>query len=138
MNKYNGLSKYKQQKIMRCFCADVTATQAALLLSMNRKTINRYYAEFRKRIYAYQCAEKDTICGVVEVDESYFGATRPRRLAGAGKLKRERATLKQPVFGIFERDGRVYTEIMPDCSKPTLQSIIGGKVALESEIVSDG
>jgi len=25
-----------------------------------------------------QCAEKDKICGVVEVNESCFGATRPR------------------------------------------------------------
>ena len=31
-----------------------------------------------------------------------------------GKLKRGRGTLKQPVFGVFERDGRVYTEIVPD------------------------
>ncbi len=35
-----------------------------------------------------------------------------------GKLKRGRGTLKQPVFGIFERNGRVYsTEIVPDCKR---------------------
>ena len=28
---------------------------------------------------------------------------------------------KTVVFGIFERQGRVYPEIVPDCSKPTLQ-----------------
>jgi|GEM_PF-5418813 len=75
---------------------------------------------------------------MVEVDESYFGATRPHQLAGVGKLKPERTTLKQPVFGLFERDGRIsYTEVVPDSSKPTLQRIIGAKVALESELVSD-
>ncbi len=26
----------------------------------------------------------------------------------------------QPVFGIFERQGEVYTEIIPDCSQATL------------------
>jgi transposase-like protein len=138
MNKYNGLSRYFQRKVISHFCADVTATQAALLLSMNRKTLNRYYGLFRQEIYQKQCLEKARLCGVVEVDESFFGVTRPRGLAGVGKLKRGRGTLKQPVFGIFERQGRVYTEVIPDCSRPTLQGIIRGKVSLESVIVSDG
>ena len=46
--------------------------------------------------------------------------------------------MKQPVFGIFERSGRVYTEIVPDCQKPTLQAIIRGKVNLKSIIHTDG
>ena len=54
-----------------------------------------------------------------------------------GKLKRGRGTLKQPVFGIFERNGRVYTEIVPDCKMKTLQEVIIGKVSLESVIYSD-
>jgi len=49
-----------------------------------------------------------------------------------------RGTLKQPVFGLFERDGRVYTEIVPDCKKRTLQRVILGKVSIESIIYSDG
>ena len=72
----------------------------------------------------------------IEVDESYFGASRPR---GAPKqLKRGQGTLKQPVFGIFERDGQVYTAIVPDCKKATLQAIILGEVSLETVIYSDG
>ena len=46
--------------------------------------------------------------------------------------------MKQPVFGIFERGGRVYTEIVPDAKKKTLQAVIRGKVALEATVVSDG
>ena len=42
------------------------------------------------------------------------------------------------MFGLYERNGQVYTEIVPDCSKHTLQSIIRGKVTLESVINSDG
>jgi endonuclease/exonuclease/phosphatase family metal-dependent hydrolase len=34
---------------------------------------------------------------------------------------------QRPLFGIFERDGMVCTEIVPDCSKATLQGIIRGK-----------
>ena len=74
--------------------------------------------------------------GTVEVDESFFGAARPRGVVGS--RKRGRGTLKQPVFGIFERGGRVYTEIIPDAKKATLQEVIRGRIALESVVISDG
>ena len=45
---------------------------------------------------------------------------------------------KTVVFGIFERQGHVYTEIVPDCSKPTLQGIIRGRVDPRTVINSDG
>lgn len=45
--------------------------------------------------------------------------------------------MKQPVFGLFKRDGAVYTEIIPDCKKKTLQGIIRGRVALNTVIYSD-
>lgn len=80
--------------------------------------------------------KKNQLYGSIEVDESYFGAKRQRGYHG--KLKRGRGTLKQPVFGIFERDGRVYTEIVPDCTAKSLQAIILGKVSPDSVIYSDG
>ena len=45
------------------------------------------------------------------VDESYFGAKRIKGKRGRG------AGSKTPVFGILERGGKVYTEIIPDCAK---------------------
>lgn len=45
---------------------------------------------------------------------------------------------KTIVFGIFKRNGNVYTEIVPDCSSGTLQAVIRGRVDLESIIHSDG
>ena len=119
-----------------CFCADITASQAAVLLGRNRNTINHWYRVFREAIYRHQEALKDSLVGKVEVDESYFGAKRVRGFHG--KRKRGRGTSKQPVFGVFEREGRVYTEIIPDCKKATLQAVIKGKVALDSVIYSDG
>ena len=72
---------------------------------------------------------------MVEVDESFFG---PARVRGRpGPRKKGRGTLKQPVFGIYEREGAVYTELVTDCSKETLQAIIRGKVSPESIIHSD-
>lgn len=136
MNKKNGLSRYRREKLMRAFCADLTASQAALVLGLSRTTANRYYGLFRKAIAAHQRAQKELLVGTVEVDESYFGASRPRGVPG--KLRPGRGTLKQPVFGLFERGGRVFTEIVPDTNKPTLQRLIRGRVALEATIVSDG
>jgi transposase len=133
-NRYSFRSRISEKKIreiVRCFSADLTALQAAELTGTNRNTINRIYLGLRQRIYA-ACEEQRPMFGVVEVDESLFG---PRRVKG----KRGRGAYgKTTVFGIFERDGQVYTEIVPDCSKATLQGIIRGRVDPATVINSDG
>jgi transposase-like protein len=121
---------------MHCFCLDLTATQTAQLLGFNRKTINRYYSRFRAAIFDRQERDKAAFTGVVEVDESFFGPTRLR--GHNAPRKRGRGTLKQPVFGVFERGGRVYTELIPDAKAQTLRKVIRGKVALDAVLVSDG
>ena len=76
--------------------------------------------------------------GEIEVDESYFGAGPAlwmRRVRG----KRGRgARGKTIVFGLLKRQGKVYTEIVPDCSSAVLQKVIKGKVDVDSVIHSDG
>ncbi len=70
--------------------------------------------------------------GAVEVDESYFGARRVRGKRGRG------AYGKTIVFGVLKRECKVYTEIVPDCSKPRLQGIIRRYVDVNTVIHSDG
>ena len=135
MFKNSKLSRYKVGKIIECFCIDIDATKTALLLKLNRKTVNRYFLAFRRLIYLHQVSQKEQILGVVEVDESFFGPTRVR--GRPGPRKRDRGTLKQPVFGICEREGAVCTELVTDCPARTLQAIIRGKVSPESIIHSD-
>ena len=94
-------------------------------------TVNRYLRLIRQRI-ALHCAKESPFSGTVEMDESYFGARRVKGKRGRG------AAGKKPVFGIYERGGCVYTEIVPDCSKAPLQAIIHGKVDVQSVINSDG
>jgi len=130
------LSKYKLKKILKCFCVDVDATRTAHLTGINRNTVNRYYLWFRRLVFFKRTNDLHRITGAAELDESYFGASRLR--GNHRKRKRGRGTLKQPVFGIFERDGTVYTEIVPDCSKKTLQSLILGRIAPEAVIHTDG
>ncbi|MBI1999022.1 MAG: IS1595 family transposase [Parcubacteria group bacterium] len=126
----------KITKLIECFCLDIDATRTTALVHVNRKTTNRYFMLFRLAIYWHQVKEKNKVIGEAECDESYFGAKRKRGFRG--KLKRGRGTQKQPVFGVFERDGRVFTEIVPDCKKKTLQALILGKISSDTVIYTDG
>lgn len=121
---------------MRCFCSDIDATKTAEILDLNRNTINRYYRVFREAIFRKQQEDLSMFFGEVELDEAYFGA---KRLRGVNMpQKRGRGTGKQPVFGVFEREGRVYTELIPDAKSETLRKAIRGKVSLESIVFTDG
>jgi len=132
-NKYikrSRISEAKFREFVKCFALDLDAYKIALLTGLNRNTVNRYLLLIRKRIAEY-CEHASPFQGEVEVDESYFGAKRIKGKRGRG------AYGKTPVFGILQRGGMVYTEIVPDCAKQTLQGIIRGKVDLESVIHSD-
>ena len=133
-NRYafrSRISEAKIRQIVKLFAVDLDASQIAEVVGVNRNTVNRYLAAIRERIARY-CEAESPVSGEVEVDESYFGARRVRGLRGRG------ARGKTIVFGLFKRNGRVYTEVVPDCSKATLQGIIRGRVDLESVIHSDG
>lgn len=136
MYKYSKLPTQKVNKIINHFCVDITASKTANLIGTNRNTVNHWYSIFRKAIYVHQMLDFEKMFGEVELDESYFGAKRIRGYHG--KLKRGRGTLKQPVFGILKRNGKVYTEIIPNCKKKILQDIIKGKIAPSTIIYTDG
>ena len=133
-NKYvnrSRVSEAKFRELVKYFSLDLDAQKITTLTRLNRNTVNRHIALFRKRI-AEICETETPFQGVVEVDESYFGAKRIRGKRGRG------AAGKIPVFGILQRKGKVYTEIVPDCAQATLQAIIRGKVSPDSVIHSDG
>ena len=122
----------RRRRILRLFALDLNAMQIAALSGCSRVTINRYLRVLRERMAAHCDACSPMVSGEVEVDESYFGARR-------AKGKRSRGAFgKTAMFGLFKRHGRVYTEIVPDCSKATLQAIIRGHVRADSIIYSDG
>jgi len=125
------ISEPQFRQIVRLFALDLDATQIAALAGLNRNTINRYLRGIRERIAEY-CESQSPFSGEIEVDESYFGARRIKGKRGRGAFG------KTAVFGVFKRNGCVYTEIVPDCRKTTLQGIIRGRVTLDSVIYSDG
>lgn len=59
-------------------------------------------------------------------------------LAACVGLRGRGASGKTIVFGLLKRDGKVYTEIVPDCKKVTLQAIIRGRVTMEAVIHWEG
>ena len=133
-NKYarrSRISERKFRELIRYYALDLDASRIAALSNLNRNTVNRYLQLVRIRL-AETCEEESPLRGEVELDESYFGPHRVRGKRGRG------ASGKTPVFGIFLRGGRVYTRIVPDCSKASLQRVIRGKVDLASVIHSDG
>ena len=133
-NKYANRSKITEAKILqivKLFSLDLDASQIAKITGLNRNTINRYLSEIRKRISEY-CQLQSPFSGEIEVDESFFGARRVKGKRGRGAFG------KTIVFGIFKRNGKVYTEIVPDCRRATLQAVIRGRVSLKSVIHSDG
>src|SRR3989338_6030011 len=69
------------------------------------QTITRVYQKLREAIYHIAELEGGKLKGEIEIDEDYFGGRR--------KGKRGRgAAGKSIVFGLLERDGRVYTKVV--------------------------
>ena len=99
---------------------------------MNRNTVNRYFNLFRCAILNNGANETDKISGSFELDESYFGARRVRGKKGRG------AAGKTPVFGLLKRNGKVRVEVVKNCSKEQLMSIIQGHILEGSTINTDG
>ena len=99
----------------KLFALDLEATQIAELANLNRNTVNRFLKAIRERL-AEHSEQQSPFAGEVEVDESFFGARHVKGKRGRG------ASGKTIVFGVFKRNGKVYTEIVPDCSKATLQA----------------
>ncbi|MGC2235691.1 MAG: IS1595 family transposase [Pyrinomonadaceae bacterium] len=133
LNRYyrrSRISEHKFRQIIKYFALDLTANRTAQLTGLTHKTVNQIYLKIRVRL-AQDCQRQSPFAGVVEVDESYFGARRVRGKRGRG------ASGKTIVFGIYKRNGKVYTEIVPDCARRTLQAIIRGRVSVESVIHSD-
>lgn len=102
-NKYinrSRISETKFREIVRNFSLDLDAQKITTLTRLTRNTINRYLHLIRIRIAEF-CEAEAPFHGVVEADESYFGAKRIRGKRGRG------AAGKTPVFGILQRHGKV-------------------------------
>ena len=125
------ISRSKFSLIVRYFCEDLTAWETSNLVRLNRHTVEKYFTLFRKLVFK-ESLRGEKLFGEVEVDESYFGATRVRGRKGRG------AGGKIPVVGLLKRNGRVYTKIVTDCTREELMPVIKGRVLEGSTVYTDG
>ena len=123
LNRYyrrSRISEPKFREIIKYFVLDLTANRTAQLTGLTHKSVNQIFLKIRLRL-SEDCQRQSPFSGEVEVDESYFGAKRVKGKRGRG------ASGKTIVFGIYKRNGKVFTEIVPNVQKKTLQAIIRSK-----------
>ena len=134
-NRYfirSRISEKKFREIIKLFSGDLTASQIALFSGVSRNGVNRILKEVRIRVAEFCEQESIFKTGEVEMDESYFGARRVRGLRGRG------ARGKTIVFGLRKRKGKVYTQVVRNCSKKELIPLISKKISKSAIIYTDG
>ncbi len=111
LNRYYRRSRIAEKKfreIIKYFALDLTANRTAELTGLTHKTVNQIYLKIRQRL-AEESLRQSPFSGEVEVDESYFGAKRVKGKRGRG------AGGKTIVFGIYKRNGKVFTRTRAGC-----------------------
>jgi transposase len=117
-SKQKSLSKLRREiAIIKGFYQQQPAYRLASDLNLDVKVVTRIYQRLREVLFHTTALEGAKLSGEIELDESYFGGRR-KGLRGRG------ATGKSIVFGLLERDGRVYTKVVEDVSAETLMAHI--------------
>jgi len=117
--------------VLSAFRRQQTARLTALDLGLDYKAVKRIYDHVRLAII--RTCEREgraLLSGEIELDEAYFGGRRKGR-RGRG------AAGKSVVFGLLERQGRVYTKVVDGISAPVLMDIIRRKTRKGSVYYSD-
>ena len=130
-NKYiyrSRISEKKFREILKYFAQDIEATKIANLTGISRISINKILENIRI-LMASECEKISKFSGEIEIDESYFGSKRVRGKRGRG------AANKTPVFGMLKRDGKVYTQIVKNCSANELLPILKEFSELDSSTI---
>jgi transposase len=120
----------RELAILKGFYQTQPAYKLAHDLCLDYQTVTRVYQNLREAVYHVAELEGRKLSGEIEMDESYFGGRR--------KGKRGRgARGKSIVFGLLERDGRVYTRIVEGVSALELMEIIKKKTRKGSVYFTD-
>ncbi|WP_407712681.1 IS1595 family transposase [Campylobacter hominis] len=133
-NKYiknSKISEAKFREILKYFCEDLEINKISKFSGISRQSLSKIFKEIRI-LMAKECEKISKLDGEIEIDESYFGAKRGRGKRGRG------ASGKTPVFGLLKRNGKVYTQIVKNCSANELLPILRDYSEIEnSTIYSD-
>ena len=118
--------------LCKYFCEDIPASQAARLAGVNRNTAQSIYGKLRVRVCEIADLEAEEFIGEIEIDEAYFGPTRVRGKRGRGAGK------KIPVIGILKRDGKVFTQVIENCTAKQIWPVIKENISFTATVYTDG
>jgi transposase len=116
--------------IITGFYQQQPAYRVANDLDVDYQTVTRVYQRLREAIYHVAELEAGKLKGEIEIDEGYFGGRRKGR-RGRG------AAGKSVVFGLLERNSRVYTRVVEHVTKEELMDIIQKKTKKGSVYYTD-
>lgn len=129
--RQKGFKKLKRELyILAGFHQQLSALQLSKDLNISYHAVTRVYQKMREVLYHICELEGAKLSGEIELDESYFGG---RRKGHKGRG----AAGKSIVFGLLERDGRVYTRVVTNVSAATLMDIIKAKTRKGSVYYTD-
>jgi transposase len=121
-NKYlkgAHISERKFRELLKLFCEDLTATQIANISGISRVTINNYLRMIRGKIAQF-CDDNSP----VNYSNDFIALYPSGYLMEHGKPQQE---LNTTVFGIYKSDKGVFTSLLADIDKGTINEIIRSK-----------
>lgn len=142
--KFVVKSKTKHRKLKQTadvimgYCMDFSALKTARIWKYRYSDVLALYQQIRQ-LLCKESGVHNQLSGIVEADESYFGGVNRKRNKKYRKpyVGRGRGTDKTPVFGIRERAGNVFIDLLPDFSEPQIEAIIERKVKEGSTVMTD-
>jgi len=104
------------------FAQDISATEAAKLTGLTRKSVTSIFLKLRRRI-AEECERSLAVSSELNHDETISCI---RCFCGRCRKQLSRNT---PLFGLLTQGEQVLTAPVPDCRKPILRALIRGRVS---------
>lgn len=133
-NKYvrrAKISEYKFRKMVKYFAEDLSATQIAQKMAINRNTVNRYLNEIRGRIVEF-CEQYAPF--VEELSEE-----KENSLVTSAEVVQNQKTISEKIstnLGILKRRGKVYAEMLANCTASKFRTLLNTKVTKDVTVHS--
>jgi transposase len=125
------LTDEQTERLLEHFVAGTPARAGASLVGVNRNTARLFYHRMRELI-SDQLERESPLQGEIAHSGPGFPAVERRRGS-------RRAAARDPVFGLFEREGKVYTLLLrADHSEPAPTAAAGGGGALRPDAIVYG
>jgi transposase len=127
-NRYLKKAKISEKKfleIVKLFSIDLNASQISEISGISRNTVNRYLKAIREKIASY-CEAESPFPRFTKLNEKI--------IAGKQESDDKADSKDDLIAGIFSRNGRIYTEIVPLNLSKLLQRVIKGRITLDTII----